>query len=130
MRCVYTCDSCHPAYVKYQFYKQPEHRSIGQPQNSKIFWDDTHVIFLGLLNDAELREFLNGPPLDIEVHDRDRIVQNVRKAHTLFGNDLQDDKIANVSTVNSTCRVEYRTHNTIVDSLNAPFLISLRTLLK
>ena len=56
----------------------------------------------GILEPSELAEFLHGPPLAIEVHDRDRIRPAVKKLDaTLFGDDLEDEKINNVGTVAS-----------------------------
>ena len=51
---------------------------------------------------SELREFLNGPGMQIEVHDRDRKPEEVVLKPMLFGDDLEDEKIANVGTVEST----------------------------
>lgn len=50
---------------------------------------------------SELRQFLNGPPLQIEVHDRDRKAEDIKLKPTLFGDDLEDEKISNVGTVAS-----------------------------
>ena len=53
-----------------------------------------------------LREYLNGPPLNIEIHDRDRIAEKQKLTPTLFGDDLEDEKISNVGTVTSTYSVK------------------------
>lgn len=53
------------------------------------------------MDPAEVREFLSGPPLAIEVHDRDRIPEKHKLKAALFGDDLQDEKISNVGTVTS-----------------------------
>ena len=50
---------------------------------------------------SELREYLNGPPLQIEVHDRDRVMEKQKLKAALFGDDLEDEKISNVGTVAS-----------------------------
>lgn len=55
----------------------------------------------GSLEPSELRQYLNGPPLEIEVHDRDRKPKGVKLKPTLFGDDLEDEKISNVGTVAS-----------------------------
>ena len=55
----------------------------------------------GSIEPSELREYLNGPPLEIEVHDRDRIEEKKKLEPTLFGDDLEDEKISNVGTVSS-----------------------------
>ncbi|ESO89848.1 hypothetical protein LOTGIDRAFT_124357 [Lottia gigantea] len=94
-------NKCHPAYCKYKFFKQPEHISVGKEHDRTIYWDDTNVVLLGHLEKSELREFLNGPALEIEVHDRDRKNQEIKLKPTLFGDDLEDEKISNVGTVAS-----------------------------
>ena len=53
------------------------------------------------MDKSELREYLNGPPMEIEVHDRDRKPEEVALKPTLFGDDLEDEKIASVGTVES-----------------------------
>ena len=58
-------------------------------------------MFPGTLEHSELREYLNGPPLEIQVHDRDRIPEKQKLQPTLFGDDLEDEKISNVGTVAS-----------------------------
>ena len=50
---------------------------------------------------SELREYLSGPALEIEIHDRDRVVEKQKLKATLFGDDLEDEKISNVGTVAS-----------------------------
>ncbi|KAK6176744.1 hypothetical protein SNE40_014985 [Patella caerulea] len=92
---------CHPVYCKYKFYKQPEHISAGKEHGDNIYWDDTNVVLLGHMEKSELREYLNGPALEIEIHDRDRKCEEVKLKPTLFGDDLEDEKISNVGTVTS-----------------------------
>lgn len=48
-----------------------------------------------------LREYLSGPRLEIEVHDRDRVIQISEQKGSLFGEGIDDDKISNVGTVTS-----------------------------
>ncbi|XP_070557636.1 uncharacterized protein [Ptychodera flava] len=90
---------CLPVYCKYKFYKQPEHRSIGRSHTDTVYWEDTNVVLLGTLDEGEVREYLNGPPLEVEVHDRDRKDEEVKQDPTLFGEDQEDDKIGNVGMV-------------------------------
>ena len=59
----------------------------------------------GVMEPSKLREFLNGPPLSVEVHDRDRIPEKHKLKAALFGDDLQDEKISNVGTVTSKYEV-------------------------
>lgn len=56
---------------------------------------------VGTMEPCALREYLNGPPMIIELHDRDRKPEAVALKPTLFGDDLEDEKIANVGTVES-----------------------------
>nr|XP_006825129.1 PREDICTED: uncharacterized protein LOC100373146 [Saccoglossus kowalevskii] len=90
---------CQPVYCKYTFYKQPEHKSIGRSHSSTVYWEDTNVVLLGMLDEGSVKEYLNGPPLEIEVHDRDRKAEEVKKEPTLFGEDVEDDKLGNVGMV-------------------------------
>nr|XP_022302036.1 uncharacterized protein LOC111110021 isoform X1 [Crassostrea virginica]XP_022302037.1 uncharacterized protein LOC111110021 isoform X1 [Crassostrea virginica]XP_022302039.1 uncharacterized protein LOC111110021 isoform X1 [Crassostrea virginica] len=92
---------CQHVFCKYQFFKQPEHCSLGRKQRESVYWDDINVVLLGSLEPSELRQYLNGPPLEIEVHDRDRKPEGVKLKPTLFGDDLEDEKISNVGTVAS-----------------------------
>ena len=50
---------------------------------------------------SELREYLTGPAMMVEVHDRDRGTEDVKLKASLFGDDLEDEKISNVGTVAS-----------------------------
>ena len=54
-----------------------------------------------MIDPSQLRECLYGPPLQIEIHDRERIVEKQVLKPTLFGDDLEDEKISNVGTVSS-----------------------------
>ncbi|RUS70710.1 hypothetical protein EGW08_021530 [Elysia chlorotica] len=92
---------CHPVYCKYKFFKEPEYITPGKEHDRNIYWEDTSVVLLGTMVPSELREFLNGPGMQIEVHDRDRKPEEVSLKPMLFGDDLEDEKIANVGTVES-----------------------------
>ncbi|BFZ08131.1 hypothetical protein BsWGS_11170 [Bradybaena similaris] len=92
---------CQPAYCKYKFLGQQDHLTSGIEQNKDIYWNDTNIILLGAMESAQLREYLNGPGMEIEVHDRDRRPEFVTLKPTLFGDDLEDEKISNVGTVES-----------------------------
>lgn len=39
---------CQPVFCKYQFYKQPEHCSMGREQRENVYWDDVNVVLLGI----------------------------------------------------------------------------------
>lgn len=89
--CILKTLSCIPVKVKY---------TCISPQlfKMKYYFNNT---LSGTLEPSELRQYLNGPPLEIEVHDRDRKPEGVKLKPTLFGDDLEDEKISNVGTVAS-----------------------------
>ena len=78
-----------------------DHLSVGREQDSEIYWNDINVLLAGTMDSALLHQYLSGPPLSIEVHDRDRILEKQKLKPTLFGDDLEDEKISNVGTVSS-----------------------------
>ena len=86
-------------YISYQFYKQPSHESIGREQGSDVFWDDINVVLLGTLDKGGLAEYLQGPRFEIEVHDRDRKIEQKKPKPSLFGENAEDEMINNVSLV-------------------------------
>ena len=93
---------CKPAHVSYQFYKQPVHESPGREQGSDVFWEDVNVVLLGTLNKEGLAEYLQGPQFQIEVHDRDRKIEQKKPKPSLFGENHEDEMINNVSLVAGT----------------------------
>lgn len=92
-------EKCKPAYVSYQFYKQPVHQSTGRQQGSDVFWEDVNVILLGTLDKGGLAEYLQGPHFQVEVHDRDRKIEQKKPKPSLFGENPEDEMINNVSLV-------------------------------
>ncbi|XP_076468773.1 uncharacterized protein LOC143299450 isoform X2 [Babylonia areolata] len=92
---------CQPVYCKYQFFRQPAHTTVAKEHAKNIHWDDKNVVLLGPQEPSELREYLSGPAMTVEVHDRDRKTEDVKLKATLFGDDLEDEKISNVGTVAS-----------------------------
>ena len=77
-------------YTRYQFSSScPAHQSKSFPHSSTINFNDFHVILLGTFDPSLLAELLRGPPLLVELHDRDRrIVRNT--SPTLFGSEGKD----------------------------------------
>lgn len=81
---------CDPVYVKYQFYDLPEHYTTGQVHSRNITWNDSQVVLLGTINRDLLVEYLRGPALLMEVHDRDRCMERGQK-ESVFGTERRDE---------------------------------------
>uniref|UniRef100_A0A452HNF2 DUF4550 domain-containing protein n=1 Tax=Gopherus agassizii TaxID=38772 RepID=A0A452HNF2_9SAUR len=91
--------TCVPAYCRYQFHKLPPHQTQGQTHGTHIYFKDVNVILTGTISPGELREYFRGPPLEIEVHDRDRKMAKDIKKPSLFGEEQDDGKLSNVGFV-------------------------------
>ncbi|KAL4225876.1 hypothetical protein ACF0H5_013865 [Mactra antiquata] len=94
-------EKCQPTYCRYNFFNLPPHVTLKRPHASNVYWDDINVILAGTFEPSEFRQYLNGAPFEIEVHDRDRKPEEMKLKATLFGDDLEDEKISNVGTVAS-----------------------------
>ncbi|OBS81170.1 hypothetical protein A6R68_20639, partial [Neotoma lepida] len=81
---------CAPVYCRYQFHTTPVHETKGEPHGTHVFFQDINVIFLGAIHPSDLREYLEGPPMVVEVHDRDRKSEEYSRKPTLFGEDPMD----------------------------------------
>ncbi|XP_023568272.1 uncharacterized protein KIAA1257 homolog [Octodon degus] len=84
---------CTPVYCRYQFYKTPVHQTKGEPHGTHVYFHDINVIFLGAMHPGELREYLEGAPMVVEVHDRDRKLQESSQKPILFGEDRLDSHL-------------------------------------
>ena len=79
-------------YVQYTFPTTPLFRTPGLPHSSFLTFLSSNVIFLGTIERSVLLEHLRGPPLVIEIHDRDTTLKS-RSTDAIFGDDSKDDLI-------------------------------------
>nr|XP_035955583.1 uncharacterized protein KIAA1257 homolog isoform X6 [Halichoerus grypus] len=108
---------CIPVYCKYQFFKTPVHRTEGRPHGIHIHFQDINVIFLGAMQPSDLREYLEGPPMVVQVHDRDRKLEEYFRKPALFGDDPLDAYL-NLQSLISPEETEsnpFESHNKIWD---------------
>ncbi|XP_067400507.1 uncharacterized protein CFAP92 [Emydura macquarii macquarii] len=106
--------TCVPTYCRYQFHNLPPHQTQGQTHGTHIYFKDVNVILTGTINPGELREYFRGPPLEIEVHDRDRKMAEDIKKPSLFGDEQDDGKLSNVGLV--SCK--HTVHNPFTEKDN------------
>eukprot|EP00062_Callorhinchus_milii_P017633 gi/632970322/ref/XP_007901584.1/ PREDICTED: uncharacterized protein FLJ43738 [Callorhinchus milii] len=108
-------DRCNPVTCQYQFMDLPCHQTLGREHGTNVYFNDVNVILTGTVNAARLREYLLGPVLEIEVHDRDRKLRDQLQIPALFGAEPEDSKLSNVGLV--SCK---RTlHNPFTDTNNS-----------
>jgi hypothetical protein len=86
-------------FLEYQFFHQTKHTSHSREHGRDTYWSDTNVVLLGMFDKSMLAEYLRGPPLQIQVHDRDRMPGNHKMKPSLFGEKPEDEMINNVALV-------------------------------
>lgn len=93
------CHRCDPAYVSYNFIGHDEtFRTSGEPQASSLVWEQSRVFLLGVIDKMMLSEYLRGPPLQFELHDRDRTLKYNTQA-MMFGKEKEDNILGTTSFV-------------------------------
>ncbi|KFQ53397.1 Uncharacterized protein FLJ43738, partial [Nestor notabilis] len=86
-----------PTYCKYKFHNFPPHRTHKQIHGTHVYFKDVNVLLTGTMKPGELEAYLRGPPLEIEVHDRDRNMETITKKPALFGENEADENVGKVS---------------------------------
>ncbi|XP_075039238.1 uncharacterized protein CFAP92 [Mixophyes fleayi] len=94
-------EKCMPVYCRYRFQDHPFHQTHEQTHGTHVFFRDVNVVFAGTISPGKLREVLLGPPIEIEVHDRDQKIKEIVSKPSLFGMEPEDEKLSNVGLVTS-----------------------------
>ncbi|XP_058026006.1 uncharacterized protein CFAP92 isoform X1 [Ahaetulla prasina] len=93
--------TCLPVYCKYTFYEMCPHYTQRRDHGTDIFFKDTNVILVGSIDPGKFYEYLRGPPLEIEIHDRDKKMEDQKMTPSLFGEEPGDSKLSDIGTVTS-----------------------------
>ncbi|XP_044157495.1 uncharacterized protein KIAA1257 homolog [Bufo gargarizans] len=115
-------EKCIPVYCRYRFQDHLFHQTHGQTHGTHVFFKDVYVVFVGTMSPGKLREFLLGPPIEIEVHDRDQKIKENISRPSLFGMEPEDEKLSNVGLITSKSTI----HNPFTqrDRLSDPYGIA------
>ena len=83
-------------FVRYNFpFKQSIETARLTPTNSSVTWEESSTILLGTIPSELLLEALRGPPLLLELHDRDEKKKNEEQEQAMFGTSRGDDLLGN-----------------------------------
>ncbi|XP_075995967.1 uncharacterized protein cfap92 [Genypterus blacodes] len=77
-------ENCLPVFCQYKLLDLKKHTTKYQRHGATVRFNDKNVVLVGLMSSVDLLELLTGPPLEIEVHDRDRKLANPRKTPAQF----------------------------------------------
>ena len=93
---------CKPAYVNFHFLNKPSLRTSGVPQGSSLRWNEARVLLLGTIDSGILLEYLRGPLLVLEVHDRDLKENKEGRKPALFGSEQGDSALGTTAFMAGT----------------------------
>ena len=68
----------------------------GVPDKGRL--DGCCLWHVGLLEQSRLKEFLYGPLFEVEVHDRDQLIQKFGETGSLFGEEPNDEMLGSPNT--------------------------------
>lgn len=87
---------CIPPYIKYKFLDSNEFVSAKKKHQKDLVYNEYDVVLLGTMSKELLQEYLLGPPLKIEIHDRDP-KQDLKERSGIFGTHKDDEHISSIT---------------------------------